>query len=208
MSVVPTEVAVVATTASTKPVVEVVQTSAMTPPAAVAAAVVVDPSDRSKWTQAQWQAEMAKVESEARKEGANKTKKEAEEKAAVEQGKFKELYEAEKVRAESLVGIEAKMKVYAARISESIDATIKDWPSEAKVFDPGNADVEARLEWLKKAEPAAKRMLAGRNTSNEGGNRTGTVSPAVASGDGKNAGAEALKQFNSATQYAIPGAKK
>jgi hypothetical protein len=50
----------------------------------------------------------------------------------------------------------------AERVNEQIDAEVASWSSDLRAFDPGPGDADARLAWVEKSRPLAKRLATGR----------------------------------------------
>lgn len=93
----------------------------------------------------------SKARAEGKTSGQEAAKAELELKEQEEKGKFKELYEGMKPKAEladRLVTV----------LNDRIDTEIKDWPKEVKEADPGTDDVEVRAEWVKRNRALADRL--------------------------------------------------
>jgi hypothetical protein len=112
--------------------------------------------------------ERTKLEDERKKE---KEKAEAEDKK--KQGKYEELYSdlKKKEDTEYTPAIELNKRL-SEQMNSLIQSEIKDWPSEAKEFDPGETDVAARMDWLNKARPIAKKLSGTPNINHEHSEKT------------------------------------
>lgn len=87
-----------------------------------------------------------------------------------EQGKYKDLAEKHERRVKELEPISESYKQLAELVAGQIEAQIKDWPAEIKVFDPGqDATVEQRLAWLEKSKPLIEKLQL-QARSNQPGN--------------------------------------
>jgi hypothetical protein len=86
-------------------------------------------------------------------------KQAAEEARLREQGQFKELADKHEARVKELEPIADRYKKLTELVNEQIKAGIKDWPVEAKTFDPGpSADIVERYAWFEKAQPLAAKL--------------------------------------------------
>jgi hypothetical protein len=86
-------------------------------------------------------------------------KQQAEEARLREQGQFKELADKHEARVKELEPIADRYKRLTELVNEQIKAGIKDWPAEAKTFDPGpSADIVERYAWFEKAQPLAAKL--------------------------------------------------
>lgn len=103
---------------------------------------------------------------------------EAQRKAAEEQGKFKELYEAETAKVTNstneLTAAQEKLTRYDSLLAADIDNRIKGWPEEIAALIPSGDSVDAltKMEAISKLEPAAQRLM---KAPAPGGNGAGPV---------------------------------
>lgn len=78
-----------------------------------------------------------------------------------EQGEFKALAEQHEARVKELEPTVERFNSLTTLVSEQIEAQIKDWPAEAKIFDPGkDAPIEQRLDWMNKAKALVDKLQA------------------------------------------------
>lgn len=78
-----------------------------------------------------------------------------------EQGEFKALAEQHEARVKELEPTVERFTALTSLVSEQIEAQIKDWPAEAKIFDPGkDAPIESRLDWMNKAKALVDKLQA------------------------------------------------
>lgn len=97
---------------------------------------------------------------------AAKTRREEKQKydrlKAEEQGQFKDLYDAEKVKLSTMESElntrNSRLTALETRVNAQIEAEVKDWPEEVKSMDPGTENLELRLAWAEKSRPLAKRI--------------------------------------------------
>lgn len=76
-----------------------------------------------------------------------------------EQGEFKTLAEQSQAKVKELEPVKADYDGLASSVSEMIEAAIKDWPAEAKTFDPGkDAPAKQRLDWMNKAKALVDKL--------------------------------------------------
>jgi hypothetical protein len=87
-------------------------------------------------------------------------KRAAEEKALADNAEWKTLADQRAAELETTKAQAAAATAYAKRLNTMADAEIAGWPDEVKGTDPGAANVEARLDWLEKMRPLAKRLAA------------------------------------------------
>jgi hypothetical protein len=87
-------------------------------------------------------------------------KRAAEEKALADNSEWKTLADQRAAELETTKAQAAAAAVYAKRLNAMADAEISTWPDEVKGTDPGAANVEARLDWLEKMRPLAKRLAS------------------------------------------------
>lgn len=91
-------------------------------------------------------------------------KKKAQEKADLEQGKFRELAESREKERDSantaLTAEKDRTKALSEQLNKVYDAEIEGWPDEVKAFVPGPEDVVARGAAIEKARPLAAKLMA------------------------------------------------
>jgi hypothetical protein len=76
-----------------------------------------------------------------------------------EQGEFKALAEQNESKFKELEPVQEKYSQLSTLVSDQIEAQIKDWPAEAKIFDPGkDVPIEQRLEWMNKAKALVDKL--------------------------------------------------
>jgi hypothetical protein len=84
----------------------------------------------------------------------------ADEKALADSGSWQTLAEQRAAEVETLKQAATTAAAYAKLLNGQASAEIADWPEEVKALDPGEKDVEARMTWLVKSRPLAKRLAA------------------------------------------------
>lgn len=101
--------------------------------------------------------EQKQLEQERKKEAEAK---EAEKQQQLkEQGKWQEIAEQKDSRVQELEPVKERFTNLETLIAEQIESQIKDWPADAKLFDPGkDAPIEQRLEWMNKARKLAEKL--------------------------------------------------
>jgi PAB1-binding protein PBP1 len=130
------------------------------------------------------QAHFNQVAGDARKEGRESARREAEAEAArvaaeaeaarkAEAGEYKALYESSKTEVESLKGLAESLKILEADFHASIDEEIKDWPESLKKTDPGKSNLSSRREWVKNSRDLAAELSARRTGSHNFGEGSG-----------------------------------
>lgn len=83
----------------------------------------------------------------------------AEEARLKEQGAYKQLAEQHAARLKELEPVQERYSELSQLVAGQIEAQIKDWPAELKVFDPGtDAPIEQRLAWLEKSKPLIDKL--------------------------------------------------
>lgn len=111
---------------------------------------------------------------------------EAARKAAEEQGKFKDLYEAEQQtvagKMAELETANTKLARYDEILSSDVDKRIEKWPDEVKKLVPSGEGVDAltRFEKVSELTPLAERLL---NTPARPGNSAGPTPQGGPAGD-------------------------
>ena len=76
-----------------------------------------------------------------------------------QQGEFQKLAEQHEARVKELEPTVERYTALTSLVSEQIEAQIKDWPAEAKIFDPGkDVPIEQRLEWMNKAKALVDKL--------------------------------------------------
>jgi hypothetical protein len=98
-------------------------------------------------------------------EAAQKKQEQAAAKALEErlkqQGEFQKLAEQHEARVKELEPTVERYTALTSLVSEQIEAQIKDWPAEAKIFDPGkDVPIEQRLDWMNKAKALVDKLQA------------------------------------------------
>jgi hypothetical protein len=87
-------------------------------------------------------------------------KRAADEKALADNAEWKTLADQRGAELETAKAQAALVEGYAKRLNSLVDAEIATWPDEVKALDPGAKAVDARLDWLEKSRPLAKRLAA------------------------------------------------
>lgn len=78
-----------------------------------------------------------------------------------QQGEFQKLAEQHESRVKELEPTVERYTQLSSLVSQQIEAQIKDWPPEAKIFDPGkDAPIEQRLDWMNKAKALVDKLQA------------------------------------------------
>ena len=107
-------------------------------------------------------------------------KRAAEEKALADNSEWKTLADQRAAELETTKAQAAAAAVYAKRLNAMAEAEISTWPDEVRGTDPGAANVEARLDWLEKMRPLAKRLAAlPKAPATEAGAGNGATPPAA-----------------------------
>lgn len=137
-------------------------------------------TDRSKWTQEQWEAEIGRVAKKERDEASEATKnrikaeREEEDRKAREQKELddserKGEYEKAKADLEAKISetteerdsLKAEVRVLRKYVDDTLQTEIDSMPDALKAFDPGEgAEIGARIKWLETAREAAKSLPA------------------------------------------------
>jgi hypothetical protein len=113
-------------------------------------------------------------------------KKAAEEKALADNAEWKTLADQRGAELESTKAQAQAATAYAKRLNALADGEIADWPEEVRGTDPGAANVEARLDWLEKMRPLAKKLASlPKAPATEAGAGNGTPPPAAPAGQGQ-----------------------
>lgn len=147
------------------------------------------------------EAEIAKREKNAAARAKRAAEGERQTKEQEEQGRFKPLYEAAKPKAELADRL-------TERVNKQISAEVKDWPDEVKGLDPGEDDVEKRLEWAERSRALALRLkgtppVAPDTEAGKGGSGN-TPTGAHRAGDGAKADDKAPKPGERIASAAYP----
>lgn len=88
-----------------------------------------------------------------------------------QQGEFQKLAEQHEARVKELEPTVERFNSLTSLVSEQIEAQIKDWPAEAKIFDPGkDAPIESRLDWMNKAKALVDKLNANTAPQSRPGN--------------------------------------
>lgn len=78
-----------------------------------------------------------------------------------QQGEFQKLAEQHEAKVKELEPTVERYTALTSLVSEQIEVQIKDWPAEAKIFDPGkDAPIEQRLDWMNKAKALVDKLNA------------------------------------------------
>jgi hypothetical protein len=111
----------------------------------------------------------------------------AEEKALADNAEWKTLADQRAAELETTKAQAAAATAYAKRLNAMADGEIADWPDEVRSTDPGAANVEARLDWLEKMRPLAKKLASlpkAPATEAGAGNGTPPTTPPAGQGQG------------------------
>lgn len=119
---------------------------------------------------------MAKETAKAEARGKKAAQTEAETAKAKEEGRFKDLHDAQEKRIkEELEPAAERANVLSVRVNASIDAEIKDWPESVRKTDPGKDEVLKRIEWADSMRDLAKdvaKLKEAPDGEHGGGSRT------------------------------------
>lgn len=172
----------------------------------VAEPVIIDSTDRSKWTLSQWQTEIAKVSKEAVDNAKDSLKRDAEKIKLEEEQRWQDLYALEKQKVADLEKKSSLVISLSEKMNATIDKAVETWDKDLKESDPGKNDVNFRIAWFDQNSKIALRLAAIKvSSTSEGGNRSSFV-PGVsgASEDEKSI----VNSFVNRQNYAVPGRKK
>lgn len=87
-------------------------------------------------------------------------KRTADEKALADNAQWQQLAESRAAELETLKGRAAVADAYAQRLNALVDGEIAAWPAEVVALDPGKEALEARLAWLERSRPLAKKLAS------------------------------------------------
>jgi hypothetical protein len=87
-------------------------------------------------------------------------KRAAEEKALADNAEWKTLADQRAAELETTKAQAALVDGYAKRLNALVEDEIALWPDEVKGTDPGPKAVDARLDWLEKMRPLAKKLAS------------------------------------------------
>lgn len=85
-------------------------------------------------------------------------KRVADEKALADNAQWQQLAESRAAELETLKVKAAVADAYAQRLNALVDGEIAAWPAEVTALDPGKDALEARLAWLERSRPLAKKL--------------------------------------------------
>lgn len=128
---------------------------------------------------------LAEEKRRAEKKAAD-DKRAADEKALADNAQWQTLAEQ---RAQELATAKAQADLvegYAKRLNALVEAEIATWPDEVKALDPGAKQVDARLDWLERSRPLAKKLASlPKAPATEAGTGSTTPPPAPAGQGGE-----------------------
>jgi len=132
---------------------------------------------------------------EAQQKKQEEAAKAALEQRLKEQGEFKALAEQHEAKVKELEPTVERYAALTSLVSDQIEAQIKDWPAEAKIFDPGkDAPIESRLDWMNKAKALVDKLQTQARQPGNGPNPK--PSPEPTSDDIKNQAYQKLRATN------------
>ncbi len=105
-------------------------------------------------------AERVSREQRKAQEAADKARRDAEEKAALENGEFKKLADTYKAQLDGIAPKADLADKLVEQLTAQIEARIKKLPAEVSALDPGAGDIVVRLAWLDRAEELAAKLVA------------------------------------------------
>lgn len=104
------------------------------------------------------QADIDRIVQQRVAEEHDRAKRKADEEAAAKKGEWEKVATDRKAKIDELTPKAKAADRYAERLGKLVDDETATWPDEVKALDPGTNNLEARLDWLEKSRPLAKKL--------------------------------------------------